>query len=448
MTLTKRGAALIALASLAAAASLPARADAPSAFLPGVRRHTTLTTTVTDNGDLNPYAIVVAPVSAGRIQQGDVLVDNFNNISNLQGTGGTIVDYNPSTKQTTLIARLPQRLAQCPGGVGLTTAMAMLKSGYIIVGSTPSSDGTTRTRGEGCLLVLDPNAVPAGDVADHVHDLRHAGTLAPLVDDGQIDVQPLGELACPHHAADVGRDDHQVARAVALLDVAGEQGGGEQVVDGDVEEALDLAGMQIHRQHAVRAGLGDQIGDQLGADRRARARFPVLTRIAEIRHDRGDAPRRAPAQRVDHDQQFHEVVVGRVAGALHYEHVLAADVLLDFDEHLHVREPAHQRLAQRQAEHGGHRLGQRPVAVAGNDLHQRGFIGRASWRTGSGTGRVLATGRETVTESRRREQNSQEPPAAGGGLTLPPVLRPSLLAITSWMPPAASSAAAAATSPQ
>jgi hypothetical protein len=156
MTTKTRHAALIALASLAATASLPAWADTP-AFLTNVRRHTTLTTTVTDNGDLNPYAIVVAPVSAGRIQQGDVLVDNFNNISNLQGTGGTIVDYNPSTRQTSLIARLPQNLPQCPGGIGLTTAMTMLKSGYIVVGSTPSTDGTTRTRGEGCLLVLDAN---------------------------------------------------------------------------------------------------------------------------------------------------------------------------------------------------------------------------------------------------------------------------------------------------
>ena len=35
--------------------------------------------------------------------------------------------------------------------------MTMLKSGWVIVGSTPSNDGTTRTKGPGCLLVLDPN---------------------------------------------------------------------------------------------------------------------------------------------------------------------------------------------------------------------------------------------------------------------------------------------------
>src|SRR6201999_3486934 len=93
--------------------------------------------------------------SAGKIQKDDVLGDNFNNISNLQGTGTTIVDYNPATKQVSLFARLPQALPQCPGGVGLTTAMTMLQSGWVIVGSTPSTDGTTRTKGQGCLIVLD-----------------------------------------------------------------------------------------------------------------------------------------------------------------------------------------------------------------------------------------------------------------------------------------------------
>ena len=118
---------------------------------------------MTEDGDLNPYAVIVAPVTAGRIQKDDVLVDNFNNVSNLQGTGTTIVDYNPTTKKMTTFAKLPQHLPQCPGGVGLSTAMTMLKSGWVIVGSTPSTDGTTRTKGDGCLLVLDANGQLAAD---------------------------------------------------------------------------------------------------------------------------------------------------------------------------------------------------------------------------------------------------------------------------------------------
>ena len=143
-----------ALACLAALAG-HARAE-PRGFLETVRHHATLSSTVPDNGDVNPYAVVVAPVTAGKVTKDDVLVDNFNNISNLQGTGTTIVGYRPDTRQSYLFARLPQSLPQCPGGVGLTTAMTMLKTGWVIVGSTPSTDGTTATKGNGCMLVLDP----------------------------------------------------------------------------------------------------------------------------------------------------------------------------------------------------------------------------------------------------------------------------------------------------
>ncbi|MGZ2749265.1 hypothetical protein [Burkholderia stagnalis] len=144
------------LAALALAAAVAARAE-PQGFLETLHRHATLVNTVPDNGDQNPYAIAVAPVSAGTIQKDDVLVDNFNNAANLQGTGSTIVDYRPSTRQLSLFASIPRDLKTCPGGVGLSTAMTMLKSGWVIVGSTPSNDGTTSTKGAGCLIVLDPH---------------------------------------------------------------------------------------------------------------------------------------------------------------------------------------------------------------------------------------------------------------------------------------------------
>jgi hypothetical protein len=143
-------------AALAGAIVAPAMAD-PKGFLETIHHHKTLASTIPDNGDVNPYAVVIAPVSSGNIQAGDVLVDNFNNISNLQGTGTTIMDYRPSTKEIKLFAQVPQKLPDCPGGVGLTTAMTMLKSGWVIVGSTPSTDGTTATKGDGCMLVFDSN---------------------------------------------------------------------------------------------------------------------------------------------------------------------------------------------------------------------------------------------------------------------------------------------------
>ncbi len=168
------GAAICVALLLAGAGASAAKADS---FLAGLHHHPTLASTIPDNGDLNPYAVVVAPVTSGKVRKGDVLVDNFNNVSNLQGTGGTIVDYDPSSKTTTLFAKLPQNLPQCPGGIGLSTAMAMLSSGWIIVGSTPSTDGTTATKGAGCLLVFDSN-----------------GNLATVWSGGQIN-GPWGNMA-------------------------------------------------------------------------------------------------------------------------------------------------------------------------------------------------------------------------------------------------------------
>jgi hypothetical protein len=43
----------------------------------------------------------------------------------------------------------------CPGGVGLTTALAVLPRGYVVVGSLPTADGTAATAQAGCLIVLD-----------------------------------------------------------------------------------------------------------------------------------------------------------------------------------------------------------------------------------------------------------------------------------------------------
>ena len=161
---------LAVLAALAAASGSPALAadtatGQPEGFLETIHRHTVVTSTIAPNGDQNPYAVIVAPVSAGKVQKDDVLITNFNNAANLQGLGTTIMDWNPSSRRLTTFASIPRHLPSCPGGVGLTTALTMLKTGWVIVGSLPSQDGTTATKGSGCLLILDPQGNVAGTIA-------------------------------------------------------------------------------------------------------------------------------------------------------------------------------------------------------------------------------------------------------------------------------------------
>jgi hypothetical protein len=119
-----------------------------------------IATTVPGNGDVNPYGIVSVPESIGSLRRGDLLVSNFNNSDNKQGTGTTIVQI-PARGSTASAASVfatidPNHLpGRCPGGVGLTTALAVTSSGFVIVGSLPTSDGTAATAQAGCLLVLN-----------------------------------------------------------------------------------------------------------------------------------------------------------------------------------------------------------------------------------------------------------------------------------------------------
>jgi hypothetical protein len=116
----------------------------------------TIVSTVPRNGDVNPYGVAVVPGSIGRLTQGNILVSNFNNKANQQGTGTTIVQISPDGTRRLFAQIDPQALpGACPGGVGLTTALVVLQRGWVIVGSLPTSDGTSATAQAGCLIVLN-----------------------------------------------------------------------------------------------------------------------------------------------------------------------------------------------------------------------------------------------------------------------------------------------------
>jgi|HubBroStandDraft_4_1064222.scaffolds.fasta_scaffold16698_3 hypothetical protein len=153
----------------ASSAATPASSPPPAAFLGQLHGMTQIASTVPGNGDVNPYGVAVVPASAGRLTAGDILVSNFNDKANVQGTGTTIVQVTPGGKSSVFanIAALPGGQT-CPGGIGLTTALGILSGGWVVVGSLPTSHGGVLPGLDpaGCLIVLNDRGAVAETITN------------------------------------------------------------------------------------------------------------------------------------------------------------------------------------------------------------------------------------------------------------------------------------------
>jgi len=148
----------------------PTSSPQPAAsFLGQLHGLTQIASTVPANGDVNPYGVAVVPTSGGRLTAGDVLVSNFNDKANVQGTGTTVVQVSPAGKTSVFasISALPAGQA-CPGGIGLNTALAILPGGWVVVGSLPTTNGGVLPGLDpaGCLIVLDNRGTVAETITN------------------------------------------------------------------------------------------------------------------------------------------------------------------------------------------------------------------------------------------------------------------------------------------
>jgi hypothetical protein len=133
--------------------------------LPNGARQTfsTVPTTGPDKGDRNPSGVAFVPQNiahGGVLHPGDLLVTNFNNAANQKGTGSTILRYTPQGGTSVFY--------QGPTGQGLTGALGVLKSGFVLVGSLPTDYSTTPPKvNPGSLLVLDSSGKLVETIADN-----------------------------------------------------------------------------------------------------------------------------------------------------------------------------------------------------------------------------------------------------------------------------------------
>ena len=150
------GAGVIAATITLAVAGIATGATHAGAFVAQFNHVQTLGSTVPKSGDVNPYGIAVVPASKGSLKAGDILISNFNDKKNLQGTGTTIMQISPKGRKSVFATLRAGNLhGSCPGGVGLTTSLVVLKSGWVIVGSLPTANGKSKTAQAGCLILVN-----------------------------------------------------------------------------------------------------------------------------------------------------------------------------------------------------------------------------------------------------------------------------------------------------
>jgi len=124
--------------------------------------HLIISSTIPANGDLNPYGVAFVPrgfPEGGTIAPGDILVSNFNNSGNAQGTGTTIIKFTPNGTVTPSVPAGTTPGNATPfftsGPIGLTTALGVLKGGFVLVGNLPTSGGSITSGAS--LQVIDRN---------------------------------------------------------------------------------------------------------------------------------------------------------------------------------------------------------------------------------------------------------------------------------------------------
>ncbi len=153
---------IVAALFLIAAAPLVTRAQDGDLFQPFLPAQVHPVSTVPSNGDVNPYGVAFVPrqFPTGTVNPGDILVSNFNNNQNLQGTGTTIVDVPAGTGGSVSV------FFQGSGLLGLTTALNILRNGFVLVGNFPSPDGTCGNAGNGSILVINSSGHQVQTIAD------------------------------------------------------------------------------------------------------------------------------------------------------------------------------------------------------------------------------------------------------------------------------------------
>ena len=104
--------------------------------------------------------------------------------------------------------------------------------------------------------------------------------------------------------------------------------------------------MEIHRENAVRTGDSKKICNQFRGDRHARTVFSVLTGITEERDHGSDSCRGCAPCGIKHDQELHDIFIGRITGRLNEKDVSGSEIVYVLNKDFAVGESLDVHMSQ------------------------------------------------------------------------------------------------------
>lgn len=134
-----------------------------------------------------------------------------------------------------------------------------------------------------------------------------------------------------------------------------------------MEEALDLATVEVDSDDAVGTHGLDELGDSGSRDGDTWLGLTVLTGITVVGHDGGDALGRGETQCVDEEEELHEVLVDVGGGGLDHVDVGSTDVVVDVQVDFAISKLVERQVLEADVEELGDIAGQLLVGLSADE---------------------------------------------------------------------------------
>src|SRR5256885_3271598 len=128
--------------------------------------------------------------------------------------------------------------------------------------------------------------------------------MATLFDDGKGGIETVGQLARFFGKAFIGGDNGEIVQFF-FHEVTRQDDLRGEFVDGDIEEALDLARVHVHGQDAMRSGDGDTVGDEACGNGNTWLIFFIGAAIGIVGNNGGGKGGRGRIEGGDHDEEVY-----------------------------------------------------------------------------------------------------------------------------------------------